>query len=100
MKNLFEYVGKVLEGDTFDAAINKIREGLQKRTNKVVQRNMMFTDFPQGNKSFERWSQEISTAAQLMLTTGSKRQSMPYYSKPQAPNSGNVHFKRTLHMMP
>ena len=27
---------------------------------------MLFTDFPQGNKSFERWSQEISTAAQLI----------------------------------
>ena len=66
MKNLFDYVGKVVEGDTFEEAITKIREGLQKRTNKVVQRNMLFTDFPQGNKSFERWSQEISTAAQLI----------------------------------
>ena len=66
MKSLFEYVGNVADADSFDEAIGKIREGLQKRTNKVVQRNMLFTDFPQGTKSFEKWSQEISTAAQLI----------------------------------
>ena len=66
MKNLFEYVGKVVDGDSFAQAIEKIRTGLQKRTNKVVQRNMLFTDFPQGSKSFEKWSQEISAAAQLI----------------------------------
>ena len=64
MKNLLDYVGKVVDGDTFEEAINKVREGLQNWTNKVVQRSMLFTDFPQGSKSFERWSQEISTAAQ------------------------------------
>ena len=66
MKSLFEYVGKVQDDDTFEVSITKIREGLQKRTNKVVQRNMLFTDYPQGSKSFEKWSQEISTAAQLI----------------------------------
>ena len=66
MKNLFEYVGRVEDSDSFDQAIEKIRNGLRKRTNKVVQRNMLFTDFPQGTKSFEKWSQEISTAAQLI----------------------------------
>ena len=69
MKSLFEYVGKVEEGDTFEDAIMKIREGLQKRTNKVVQRNMLLTDYPQGSKSFEKWSQEVSTAAQLISYT-------------------------------
>ena len=37
MKNLFEYVGKVEDSDSFDQAIENIRNGLQKRTNKVVQ---------------------------------------------------------------
>ena len=69
MKSLFEYVGKVEDTDSFDEAVNKIRVGLQNRTNKVVQRNMLFTDFPQGSKSFERWSQEISAAAQLISYT-------------------------------
>ena len=66
MKSLFEYVGKVEETDTFEEAIKKIRVGLQKRTTKVVQRNMLFTNFPQGSKSFEKWSQEVSSAAQLI----------------------------------
>ena len=67
MKSLFEYVGNVADADSFDQAIGKIREGLQKRTNKVVQRNMLFTDLPQGTKSFEKWLQDISTAAQLII---------------------------------
>ena len=66
MKSLFEFVGKIEDGDTFDQTIEKIRQGLRKRTNKVVQRNMLFTHFSQGTKSFEKWSQEISTAAQLI----------------------------------
>jgi hypothetical protein len=27
---------------------------------------MLFTNYPQGSKSFEKWSQEISEAAQLI----------------------------------
>ena len=46
--------------------MTKIKEGLRGRTNKVVQRNMLLTNFPQGSKSFERWSQEVSNAAQLI----------------------------------
>ena len=66
MRNLFEYVGKVEDEDTFNEAIEKIRVGLRKRTNKVVQRNMLLTDFPQGTKSFDKWSQEVSTVTQLI----------------------------------
>ena len=63
MKNLFQYVGKVEDTDSYDAAIKKIKSGLMDRTNKVVQRNLLLADFPQGSKSFEKWSQEISNAA-------------------------------------
>ena len=66
MKNLYEHVGKVVEADTFEEAVQKIKEGLDARTNKVVQRNMLFTTFPQGSKSFERWSQEVCNAAKLI----------------------------------
>ena len=44
----------------------KIRTGLQGRTNNVVQRNLLFANCLQGNKSFERWSKEISNAAKLI----------------------------------
>ena len=66
MKDLFEYVGAVTDTDTLDAAVTKIRTGLQGRTNNVVQRNLLLANYPQGTKSFERWSKEISNAAKLM----------------------------------
>ena len=66
MKNLFQNVGNVSEKDTFEEAVKKIENGLQARTNKVVQRNMLLSNFPQGAKSFERWSQEISNTARLI----------------------------------
>ena len=52
--------------DTFGEAVMKIENGLQAHTNKVVQRNMLLSNFPQGAKSFERWPQEISNAARLI----------------------------------
>ena len=56
MHTLFEHVGSVAEGETFEEAINKIRTQLTERTNKVVQRNMLLSNFPQGSKTFEKWS--------------------------------------------
>ena len=66
MKNLFQYVGKVDDGDSYDQTVEKIKKGLSDRTNKVVQRNLLLADFPQGTKSFEKWSQEISNTAKLI----------------------------------
>ena len=66
MKNLFNHIGRVLDTDTYEQAIAKIIKGLQDRTNDVVQRNMLLSNYPQGTKSFEKWSQEISNAAQLI----------------------------------
>ena len=65
MHTLFEHVGNVIATDTFDEAIKKIRDKLIERTNKVVQRNMLLSNFPQGNKSFEKWSQQVSEGAKI-----------------------------------
>ena len=43
-----------------------ICEGLQSRTNAVVQQNLLCANFPQGTKSFESLSKEISNAAKLI----------------------------------
>ena len=53
MKDLFQHVGAVETEDTYDEALTKIRTGLQNRTNSVVQRNVLFANFPQDTKSFE-----------------------------------------------
>ena len=66
MHTMFEHVGNVLDTDTFDEAVRKIRGRLSERTNKIVQRNMLLSNFPQGDKSFEKWSQQVSEAAKLI----------------------------------
>ena len=64
--DLFQHVGGVLEEDTFQTTIEKITNGLKSRTNSVVQRNLLLANFPQGSKTFERWSKEVSKAAKLI----------------------------------
>ena len=66
MSNLFKHVGAVTDDDTFDQSIKKISDELQKRTNKVVQRNTLLTQHPQKNKSFEKWSMEVANKAKLI----------------------------------
>ena len=66
MKNLFQHVDNVSEKDTFGEVVMKIENGLQAHANKVVQCNMLLSNFPQGAKSFERWSQQMSNAARLI----------------------------------
>ena len=46
--------------------LKKISDGLSERTNKVIQRNMLLSNFPQGSKSFEKLSQEVSNATKLI----------------------------------
>ena len=66
MKDLFEMVGQVAEDDTFDDSVKKIQDALKGRTNAAVQRNLLLTNHPQGTKSFERWSKEITNTAKLI----------------------------------
>ena len=66
MRVLFTHVANVLATDTFDAAVTKVQAKLKERTNTVVQRNMLLSNHPQGTKSFEKWSQEVSEAAKLI----------------------------------
>ena len=66
MQELFKCVGKVLSTDSFAECKEKIITGLKARTNSVVQRNLLLANFPQGTKSFDRWSKEISNAAKLI----------------------------------
>ena len=66
MKDLFEHVGKVATADTFDEAVKKVQDGLKERTNSTVQRNLLLTTHPQGTKSFEKWSKEITNTAKLI----------------------------------
>ena len=66
MQSLFDHVGKVTDSDSFDQAVAKIENALKGRTNSVVQRNMLLTRYPQGSKTFDKWSIEVSNAARLI----------------------------------
>ena len=50
-KTLFQHVGEVLDTDTYEQAVKKIGGGLSEQAYKIVQRNMLISNFPQGSKS-------------------------------------------------
>ena len=66
MKTLFQHVGKVLDTDKYEQAVKKINDRLSERTNWVVQRKLLLSNFLQRAESFKKWSQEISNAAKLI----------------------------------
>ena len=70
MRTLFEHVGEVVAGDSFAAAVKKVEDKLKGRTNKTVQRNMLLCNNPQGNTTFEKWSQRLAEAAKLIDYNG------------------------------
>ena len=54
------------EVDKFQEAVMNIQTKLNKRKNKIVQRNMLLSNFPQGDKSLEKWSQQVGKAAKII----------------------------------
>ena len=82
MQKLFKYTGQVLDADTYDAAVTKIKEALQKRGNRTAAVFKLFNNNPQGTKSFDAWHTEIYKAAQLIDWT--------------APSCSRDHCRRTL----
>ena len=46
MKVLFEHVGKVEEGDTFEGALEKTEKGVMKQTNQSAARFKLMQQYP------------------------------------------------------
>ena len=63
MQDLFKHVGKVLDADTYQQAINKIIAALKKRGNRSAAVFKLFTRMNQGGKTFESWYKEVYEAA-------------------------------------
>ena len=66
MNDLFKHVGKVLEGDTYDQATEKIRQGLKGRGNRTSAVFKLFNSHSQGQQSFDLWHREVYKAAKLI----------------------------------
>ena len=70
MSDLFKHVGRVAAGDTYEAAVEKIRAGLKKRGNRTSAVFKLFNGHAQGKQSFDSWHREVSKAAKLIDWTG------------------------------
>ena len=70
VSDLFKYVGKVLPGDTYQQAVDKVKAALKKRGNQTSAVFKLFNTHAQGLQSFDSWHKEIRKAAQLIDWTG------------------------------
>ena len=66
MRDLFTHVGKIVETDTYQGAVEKIIQALTKRGNRTSAVFKLFNGHKQGKMSFEAWHTQIYKAAQLI----------------------------------
>ena len=64
MSVLYEHVGVVEAGDTFEAAVRKIEEGIKSQTNQATAMFKLFTKMPQGGLSFAEWYPKVRDLAE------------------------------------
>ena len=53
MVDLFKYVGRVNDEDSYNASLEKIRKALKGRGNRTAAVLKLFTGMPKGEKSFD-----------------------------------------------
>ena len=70
MQDLFKHVGKVLDADTYQQAIDKIVAALKKRGNRSAAVFKLFTRMNQGGKTFDSWYKDVYEAAKRIDWTG------------------------------
>ena len=70
VSDLFKYVSKVLPGDTYQQAVDKVKAALKKRGNRTSAVFKLFNAHSQGSQSFDSWHKEVRKAAQLIDWTG------------------------------
>ena len=63
MVSLFDHVGKVVDGDTFDEAVTKIEDAIKAQTNKAMAKYKLFMGLPQEGESFSTWWTQIQEQA-------------------------------------
>ena len=59
MQDLFRHVAKVQGGDTYDHAMEKIRNALKGRGNWPVVVHKLFSTMAQANKTFDAWHKKF-----------------------------------------
>ena len=61
---LLKHVGLVTDTDTYDAAVQKVKEGLTKQTNQCMARFKLMRELPQSGKTFAEWWPQIKEQAE------------------------------------
>ena len=64
MVTLFDHVGMVVEGDTMDEAINKIKNGIKMQTNQATARFKLFQQMSQTDEAFASWFPKVKEQAE------------------------------------
>ena len=55
MVKLFEHVGKVVDADSYEVAMDKIESGIKIQTNQATSKYKLFREMPQKGRSFSEW---------------------------------------------
>ena len=64
MVTLFDHVGMVVEGDTMDESINKIKNGIKMQTNQATARFKLFQQMSQTDEAFASWFPKVKEQAE------------------------------------
>ena len=67
---LWDYMGKVLEGDTYQQAIDKVRVAITGQTNQAVMKYKLFQGMPQEDQAFSSWWSKVKEQADKCDFTG------------------------------
>ena len=67
---LFDHVGMVEEGDTFEGAVKKIKDAMTKQTNQAMIKYKLFTGMAQEGEPFSAWWTMIKEQAEKCDFTG------------------------------
>ena len=60
---LWDYMGKVAEGDTYQQAIDKVRAAITGQTNQAVMKYKLFMGMPQEDQAFSSWWSKVKEQA-------------------------------------
>ena len=66
MMQLFRFVGRVQEADTYREAISKIKTALKKTGNRTSAVHRLYTAHSQGDQMLDVWHRTVRMAAQLI----------------------------------
>ena len=69
MDGLFKYTGKVLDEDTYENAITKVRTGIMNQTNQSMTHFKLIREMPQAGRVFSDWWPKVKGTADHCVWT-------------------------------